>query len=66
MVVTIDRFECEFAVCELEDMSFANLPKAFLPEGAAEGSKLSISLDLAAQEADAARIEGKMNQLFTD
>lgn len=66
MVVTIDRFEGEYAVCELEDMSFANLPKAFLPEGAAEGSKLSINLDLAIQAEDAARIESKMNDLFTD
>lgn len=66
MVVTIDRFEGEFAICEFEDMSFANLPKAFLPVGATEGSKLSINLDTATQEADAARIEEKMDQLFKD
>lgn len=66
MLVTIDRFEGEFAVCELEDMSFANLPKAFLPEGAAEGSKLSINLNTASVAVDSARIAGKMDQLFTD
>ncbi|UUM11927.1 DUF3006 domain-containing protein [Clostridiaceae bacterium HFYG-1003] len=66
MVVTIDRFEGDYAVCEMEDMTFANLPKAFLPAGAQEGSKLSINLDAASQAADEARIEGKMNQLFND
>lgn len=66
MLVTIDRFEGEFAVCELEDMSFASLPMAFVPAGAAEGSKLNISLDLQAQQVDAARIEAKMDRLFND
>lgn len=64
MIVTIDRFEGTFAVCELEDMSFANLPREFLPEGAKEGSKLSITVDEAQGDADAERIQGKMDQLF--
>ncbi len=64
MVVTIDRFEGEFAVCELEDMSFANLPKAFLPEGAREGSKLRITLDEGLEKATAERIQKKMDDLF--
>lgn len=63
---TIDRFEGEFAVCELQDMSFANLPKIFLPKGAGEGSTLSIELDKDQEQADRTRIKGKMDQLFHD
>ncbi len=66
MIITIDRFEGEFAVCELENMTFANLPIAFLPEGAVEGSKLSIMLDAEQTEADTIRINEKMDQLFVD
>lgn len=64
MVVTIDRFEGDFAVCELEDMNFANLPKAFLPAGAKEGAKLSITLDEALEKAVTKRIQAKMDDLF--
>ena len=63
---TIDRFEGEFAVCELENMTFANLPKEFLPEGAVEGSTLSLELDTDLEQADRTRIKGKMDQLFQD
>lgn len=66
MIITIDRFEGEFAVCELEDRTFANLPRAFLPQAAKEGSKLSIELDEAATADAAERIQGKMDQLFGD
>ena len=63
---TIDRFEGEFAVCELENMPFANLPNEFLPVGAVEGSTLSLELDADLEQTDRTRIKGKMDQLFQD
>lgn len=64
MLVTIDRFEGNYAVCELEDGKFANLPKDFLPKGSKEGSKIRIELDLKTESEDRDRIKGKMNKLF--
>lgn len=64
MRLTIDRFEGTFAICEMEDGSFLNLPNGFLPNGAKEGSKLRIELDLDAEEKDRERIKSKMNNLF--
>ncbi|MDD2426728.1 MAG: DUF3006 domain-containing protein [Eubacteriales bacterium] len=64
MIVTIDRIESKFAVCEMEDGSFENLPKAFLPPKAKEGSKLKIELDLKSEAEDRKRIKGKMDGLF--
>lgn len=64
MIVTIDRIEGEFAVCEMEDGSFGNLDKAFLPPNAKEGSKLKIELDSKTEEEDRKRIKGKMDGLF--
>ena len=45
MRVIIDRFEGDFAVVELENTLFANMPKSLVPQGAKEGSALSIVLD---------------------
>jgi len=66
MKLTIDRFERKFAVCELINGNFANLPKAVLPPRAAEGSKLVIVLDNADEAEDRERIKEKMNSLFKD
>lgn len=64
MLITIDRLEGNVAVCEMEDGKFANLPKEFLPNGAKEGSKIRIDLDLKSEEEDRDRIKSKMNNLF--
>ena len=64
MIVPIDRIEGKFAVCEMEDGSFENLAKAFLPLNSKEGSKLKIELDLKTEEEDRKRIIGKMEGLF--
>lgn len=45
MRVIIDRFEGDFAVVELENKHFANMPKSLVPQGAKEGCVLSIGLD---------------------
>jgi len=45
MRIIIDRFEGDFAVIELENNLFANMPKSLVPRGAQEGCVLSIELD---------------------
>lgn len=42
MKVIIDRFEGNFAVCEMENRSRINLEKDKLPRGAIEGAVLNI------------------------
>ena len=64
MLITIDRFEGDFAVCEMNDGKFSSLPKEFLPSGSKEGSKIRIELDLEVEEKDRERIKSKMNNLF--
>jgi len=45
MNVTIDRFEGNFALVELEDKTLANMPKTRLPQDAKEGDIISINID---------------------
>ena len=50
MTIVIDRFEGDFAVAELPDGGFANLPRALVPADAGEGSVLRIETDAAETE----------------
>lgn len=60
----IDRFEGDFAVVELENGSFENLPKSLLPIGAKEGDCISIDNDTTAERRK--QIKNKMDNLFKD
>ena len=66
MRLTVDRFEGDYAICELESGEFVDLPRKALPEGVTEGSKLSIEVVDAEKTEDQDRIRNKMNQLFKD
>lgn len=44
MTVIIDRFENDFAVVELPNGGFTDLPRTLVP-GAAEGDVVTISID---------------------
>lgn len=44
MKVTIDRFEGDFAVVEVSESCFANIPKILLPD-AKEGDIISITIE---------------------
>lgn len=51
MIVIIDRFESQFAVCEKEDMTLINIERGIIPKGAKEGDVLivdgkNINIDL--------------------
>lgn len=45
MKVTIDRFEGDFAVVELDSRDTVDLPKILVPDGAEEGDILEIRVD---------------------
>ena len=66
MRLTVDRFEGDYAICELESGEFVDIPRKALPEGIMEGSKLSIKVEDAEKKEDQDRIRDKMNQLFKD
>lgn len=64
MKVTIDRFEGDFAVVELADMTFVNMPIQLVPEGAKEGDILSIEVDKKKTNERKKRIEKLMDDLW--
>jgi len=66
MKLTVDRFEGIYAICELENGEFVDIPRKALPEGITEGSKLLIEVDDAEKEEDQDRIRKKMDRLFKD
>ena len=62
----IDRFEGDFAVVELSDGTFENLPRTLLPESAKEGDCINISIDENTTAESEKRIKSKMDRLFQD
>ncbi len=64
MKIIIDRFEGSFAVVELSDMTFADMPVSLVPEGAKEGDVLSIKIDKEETENRRKRIEKLMDDLW--
>ncbi len=63
MQIIIDRFEGEYAVVELEDKTFENLPRTLVPEGAHEGDALEIHIATAANTQE---ITSLMDALFEE
>lgn len=45
MLITIDRFEGEFGLVELEDGSIKNMPIYLIPQGAKEGDIIEIKIN---------------------
>lgn len=62
----IDRFEGEFAVVELDDGSFVNMPKAVLPESVREGDVIIIQRDGIATDDRKNNIKKRMDGFFMD
>lgn len=66
MKFTIDRFEGEYAIVELEDREMVEIPRIILPPGAKEGDILNISIDEDETEIRRRRIQAKFNSLFSE
>jgi hypothetical protein len=66
MEIIIDRFEGDYAVVEMSDMTMANMPISLIPEGAKEGDVLTISIDKTKTEKRKRRMEKLMNDLWEE
>jgi len=66
MKITIDRFEGEFVVVEIEFNRIANMPKCLLPSDALEGDVISIEIDRGETEKRVNNIKRLENNLFED
>lgn len=64
MKVTIDRFEGNFAVVELEDKSMVDMPVQLMPKGAKEGDIISIEINENETKARKERITKLMDDLW--
>lgn len=71
MRLVIDRFEGKYAVCELENGKFIDIPKTDIPQEAKEGDILTETdngycIDKMATETKREEIKQRMNRLFVD
>lgn len=65
-ILIVDRIEADFAVCEIEEGNFADIPLKALPAGIREGDVIKISVDTEETEKREKNINKLMNSLFTD
>lgn len=66
MKYTIDRFEEGFAVVELENGKFADIPREAIPEAAHEGDIISVLIDTSATKKAKEDIRELENSLWAD
>ncbi len=66
MKAFIDRFEEDYAVVELEEGVFVNMPKALLPNLVEEGDVLTIEIDEEETERRRNRMEEMMSRLLEE
>jgi len=65
--VIIDRFEGDYAVCENEDRTMANIEKSKIPSEAKEGDVLQISDDkIIIDEAETIKRKNRIEELAKD
>ena len=62
----VDRIEADFAVCEIEEGSFADIPLKALPNDVKEGDVIHISVETEETEKRKNNINNLMNSLFKD
>jgi hypothetical protein len=65
MKLVVDRFEGDFAVLEMPDKTFVNVPKGIL-EGAKESDVISITVDQDETALRKREVESLMDELFRD
>ena len=62
----VDRIEANFAVCEIEEGNFADIPLKALPNDVKEGDVIKISVETEETEKRKKNINNLMNSLFKD
>lgn len=65
-ILIVDRIEADFAVCEIEEGSFADIPLKALPNGVKEGDVIHISVEHSETEKRKKNINSLMDSLFVD
>jgi Protein of unknown function (DUF3006). len=66
MKFTIDRFESEYAVVELENQTMINIPRCALPAEAKEGDIISVIIDAAETDKRRENIKKLMDDVWAD
>lgn len=66
MKFTIDRFEEELAIIELEDKKIIEVPRAILPLDAKEGDIINISVDKTETVERKKRLQEKFDRLLCE
>lgn len=66
MKYTIDRFEGDYAVVELENQTFINIPKEGLPQNVKEGDIINIEIDDIETQKRKEQIEKLMNDVWNN
>ena len=64
-MLIVDRFEGDFAVLETSD-GMVNIPISDIPKGCKEGDVLTLTIDSGAANKRKKRIDGLINDLFSD
>lgn len=66
MSMIIDRFEGNFAVVELDNKEFINVPRRYLPAEVKEGDALVISVDHDETDKRKDKVNRLMGELWKD
>jgi hypothetical protein len=66
MKFTIDRFEGDFAVVELDDQTMENIPRRILPSQANEGDIISLEIDVTETQKRREYIKKLMDDVWAD
>lgn len=66
MKYTIDRFEGNFAVVELENQKFVNIPRLAIPSEAKEGDIVIVQIDKETTSQREKRIKKLMDDVWAD
>ena len=64
MKYIIDRFEGDFAIVELADKTFSNIPRIAIPLEAKEGSVIDVTIDVESTDERSRKINKLMGDLF--
>ena len=64
MILIIDRFEGNFAVVELENKEYVNIPKSAIPMEAKEGDIISVIIEQEETEKRRLEIKKRFSKLF--
>jgi hypothetical protein len=65
MKVIIDRFEGDYAIIELSDLLFVDVPRVLFPN-AEEGDVIEITIDKSETDKRRKKIQGLVDELFID